>query len=158
MLNEEGAAQETEPEQGLDTVAIIEHLQDKGDLRYAKELLLNKIASDLFPPQRPALVTVKKTDLIAVAFKVSTHLGFIHNRQLTFPKKLIDNKILSAPVYDVHAHAYIGFIDMLDMVAHVLSALSEGELIQEQDIVKLLESRERFANDTCATLTGALKF
>jgi len=47
---------------------------------------------------------------------------------------------------------------MLDMVAHVLSALSEGELIQEQDIVKLLESRERFANDTCATLTGALKF
>jgi len=140
MLEDEGVSQETEPEQGLDTVAIVKHLKDKGDLCYARELLLNKIASDLFPPQRPALVTVKKTDLISVAFK-----------------KLIENGILSAPVYDVHAHAYIGFIDMLDMVTHVLNALNEGDIIPEQDIVTLLESKERFANDTCETLTDLSK-
>jgi len=131
-MQEGDSAQET----ALNTVAVVRAMPSKGDLRYLRELLKNKIASDLFPPQRQALVTVKKNDLISHAFK-----------------KLIDHGILSAPVYDMRTHAFIGFIDMVDMVAHVLNALSEGELTQEEDLTKLLESKERFANDTCETLT-----
>jgi len=120
---------------------IIEKLGDKGDLSYVRNLMLNKLAGDLFPPQRRILITVKKTDLISKAFKT-----------------LIDNHLLSAPVYDVKGHAYVGFIDMLDMVAHVLAALTEEEITGEPNMAELLESKRLcFANDTCGTITDLSK-
>ncbi len=75
----------------------------------------------LFPHHMPSMITVNKKDTMSSAFKT-----------------LIDNKILSAPVWDPHKHKFVAFVDMVDMVSASMEALSESELSSEADLGKLM--------------------
>jgi len=41
---------------------------------------------------------------------------------------LIDNKILSLPLYSIEKQSYIGFLDVVDIVHHVLNIINEDEI------------------------------
>jgi len=88
-----------------------------------------------FLPDKKTIITVKKTDTIAHAFKT-----------------IIDNKVLSLPVYDVQEHSYIGFIDILDIVAHALQVLKETEFIGGE-APRLVESEERFGGQKVSSVS-----
>jgi len=99
-----------------------------------KKSIFTGQVKDLFPDKK-TIITVKKTDSISHAFKT-----------------IIDNKILSVPVYDVHEHKYIGFIDILDIVAHTLQVLKETEFIGGE-APRLVESEERFGGQQVSSVS-----
>jgi len=110
--------------------------QDKEE--QSQSCLLRPISS-LFPSDKKNIITAHKNDHIASTFK-----------------KLIDNNILSCPVYDVKEHKYIGFIDMVDMVSHVLSVCQEAELMGGE-LSQILETQERFANSQSGSIADLSK-
>jgi len=93
----------------------------------------------ILPENRVSIITVKKTDLISHAFKV-----------------LIDNKILSVPVYDVKGHKFVGLIDVIDIVAHAITVLQESELMGGE-FPKLVESTERFGSQQVSSISDLSK-
>lgn len=51
-------------------------------------------------------------------------------------QRLIENKILSLPIFDVRRNKYIGFLDIVDIVHHFLDSLTETEVGQGFDSFK----------------------
>eukprot|EP01089_Gocevia_fonbrunei_P015671 TRINITY_DN4642_c0_g1_i1.p1 TRINITY_DN4642_c0_g1~~TRINITY_DN4642_c0_g1_i1.p1 ORF type:complete len:332 (+),score=75.39 TRINITY_DN4642_c0_g1_i1:178-1173(+) len=93
---------------------------------------LQQPISALFPDSLPTIATAKKKDHISKTFKT-----------------LIDHKILSCPVFNVAKQNYIGFIDMVDMVTHVINTCQESELMGGE-LPVIMENQERFTK----SLTG----
>jgi len=87
------------------------------------------------PENRATIITVKSTDTISHAFQT-----------------LIDNKVLSVPVYNVKEHMYIGFIDVVDIVAHALTVFKETEFMGGET-PRLLESGERFGGQQVSSVS-----
>jgi len=61
---------------------------------------------------------------------------------------LIDNKILSIPLYSINKQRYMGFLDIVDIVHHLLNTLNEGDVKTGYDNFK-----ERFSNVTCGDVS-----
>jgi len=98
-------------------------------------LLRETPVGSLFPHHMPSIITVNKKDTMSSAFQT-----------------LIDNKILSAPVWDLHKHKFVAFVDMVDMVSASMEALSESDLASEADLGKLMESAVQLRNKTVGEL------
>jgi CBS domain-containing protein len=90
---------------------------------------------NLFPEHRTKLITVKKEDSAAFGFKI-----------------LIENGILSAPVYDSLKKRYTSFIDMLDIVCYVIEA-SEGAELTGGQFRDLFLSGNSLNNVTCGQIS-----
>jgi len=68
-------------------------------------------------------------------------------------KILVKNNILSAPILDVEKNAYIGLIDMLDLVTFVVMIYKDLEAKGEvSDFFSVLESGERFVTQEVKTI------
>jgi len=88
---------------------------------------------ELSPPTKPRAF---KTGKEVLGHTMASSL--VHNQRLikgnakdpvvTGFRMLIDNKILSIPIYDVEKHAYVGFMDIIDVVHHFLAVLSKDEV------------------------------
>ncbi len=52
---------------------------------------------------------------------------------------MIDNKILSLPVYDPVEHMFTRFVDILDIVAYCINKFTETQL-QEENILSVMQS------------------
>jgi 5'-AMP-activated protein kinase regulatory gamma subunit len=102
-----------------------------------KQILQTTRVESLFPPTRRHIITVGSTDPITTAFKL-----------------LIENKILGVPVYDAKKKQYTGFIDMLDILHHALSTLSQAEIQNLGESGSGLYSNENFSAATCGELAG----
>lgn len=76
-------------------------------------------------PQRQKLIVIQTTDSIPKALKTLSH----HN-------------IYSAPVYDAKLDEYIGFIDMVDIVACIVEIFQETELLGEDFAEYTLDQKE----------------
>jgi CBS domain-containing protein len=61
---------------------------------------------------------------------------------------LIDNKILSIPLYSVSKQHYVGFLDIIDVVHHFLNVLNEKDVKEGYDSFK-----KRFAGVTCGEVS-----
>jgi len=90
-----------------------------------KFLQTTKVNS-LFPEGRISIVSVEDSDSIAAAFKL-----------------LVENKILSVPVYDRKRHMFTAFIDMLDIVTFCLKGLE-----QAQTTISILDN-DLFIKNNC---------
>jgi len=81
------------------------------------------------------VIDVNSTDSVLVGFQ-----------------RLIENKILSCPIFDERRQKYIGFLDIVDIVHHFLDSLTETEVDKGFDSFK-----SKFANVQCkdiADLSG----
>jgi len=74
-------------------------------------------------PERRAIISVTKRELVIDAWK-----------------KLIDNQVLSLPIYDNKVSHYVGFIDIIDMLDVVVNHFTEHEITatNESDIPKFV--------------------
>jgi CBS domain-containing protein len=90
----------------------------------ARDVMSQKL-SHLQPTTR--LVEAKTTDSIIDGFQL-----------------LIDNKILSIPLYSVNKQQYVGFLDIIDVVHHFLNVLNEDDLKEGYESFK-----KRFSGVTC---------
>jgi len=75
--------------------------------------------------------TVKTSDTIAEAFTL-----------------LIQNYILSAPVFDVEQNKYNAFLHMLDILAYIISALDEPSIASGKMGIEEVKSCTRFKKET----------
>lgn len=98
----------------------------------AKQLLINSTAGSIFPG-RPNIVYVTRTDPVSVAFQ-----------------KMIDNKILSVPVYDRAKNCFTCFLDMVDVVAFSVKQFVDTQT--SGDINKLLAT-PLFKTATCGEVS-----
>jgi len=71
-------------------------------------------------------------------------------------ERLVENKILSMPVYSPKAHKWVGFVDMIDLVHHALNELNitQSEL-QVSDLGQIFASK--FADQACSSIVGLSK-
>jgi len=104
----------------------------KGDK--VKNVLYTHIGK-LFPENKKTIITVKSGDTIPTAFKT-----------------LIDHNILSAPIYDVKSHKYIGFIDMIDLLTLAINVLTETNNISAHELSQIKDSK--FTNTTCSEISN----
>lgn len=104
-----------------------------------RDLLVGTQAGEL-QPERRAIVFVTKRELVIDAWK-----------------KLIDNQVLSLPIYDNKVSHYVGFIDIIDMLDVVVNHFTEHEITatNESDIPNLLRSRSVFASMTVSEAISA---
>lgn len=80
-------------------------------MSHIKQLLQGTRVDSLLPSgPRPSVVEILSTELPAAAFQ-----------------KLLDNDILSAPVYDVEAAKYTGFLDLRDLVSFTVYLYDEQQ-------------------------------
>jgi len=71
---------------------------------------------------------------------------------------LVDNHILSAPVYDNEKRKYIGFIDMNDFVTFIVQVYKEKkEGIEKEDFRKLLSQKRHFFTETVNRISDISK-
>jgi len=110
----------------LDVSAMSDSCEAKGNnclLDSFKTLFQAKCVKSLMS-DRP-VITVRSDEEPIVAFK-----------------RLVDNRILSAPVLDVRSHKYCGFLDVRDMVSFVVTISDfEEAKKQEEDEHKKLQSQ-----------------
>eukprot|EP01118_Nematostelium_gracile_P019596 TRINITY_DN913_c0_g1_i1.p1 TRINITY_DN913_c0_g1~~TRINITY_DN913_c0_g1_i1.p1 ORF type:complete len:345 (-),score=81.03 TRINITY_DN913_c0_g1_i1:82-1056(-) len=91
----------------------------------ASSYLRNTKISTVFPPTKHGIVSVEKKDSVTDGFK-----------------KLIENQILSVPLYDERHHQYTAFLDMLDFVHAIvgtgigLGSGSVGDLMSGSEQLK----------------------
>jgi len=73
-------------------------------------------------------------------------------------KTLVEKNILSAPVYNTKTHKWVGFVDMLDIVHHVLNVLkiSQSEL-DGMDFDQLISISTKFADAPCGSIVDLSK-
>jgi len=103
----------------------------------AKEFLRNTKVSSIFPAQRTKILKVKSDTALGDALQI-----FIHE------------KILSMPVYDDQGRTYIGFIDLLDVVYHIVETL-KGEQLTDAGFSLLMKTSHSLSNSTCGYVAGA---
>ncbi|KAL6045534.1 hypothetical protein QOT17_007624 [Balamuthia mandrillaris] len=108
----------------------------QGTMNEAKKWMVETRVGGLFPEGRGEIFSVNTTTPIPEAFKL-----------------LIKHKILSAPVYDIAAKKYIGWLDILDLVTHTINVLDESELMGGE-LPLDVESSERFSKQTCGSIVG----
>jgi len=65
----------------------------------------------------------------------------------------MQNNVLSAPVYDAEMSAYVGMIDMSDVVEFVLSSFQEAEVLGH-GFVAMMEQVERIHHAQARTCAG----
>jgi hypothetical protein len=70
-------------------------------------------------------------------------------------KKLIDNKILSVPLYDPRKQAYCAYIDMLDILYHALDIFDKNASLSHQ--YSALMHLDQFANIPCGKIANLSK-
>jgi len=92
-------------------------------------LLQNTQVGSLFPETLPSIVSVNDNDSLSTAFQT-----------------LIENNILSVPVWSIHKHRYTSFIDMVDIVSVCLNELTEDQLCNETDLTKLMDRAASLQN------------
>eukprot|EP01087_Luapelamoeba_hula_P023235 TRINITY_DN8505_c0_g1_i1.p1 TRINITY_DN8505_c0_g1~~TRINITY_DN8505_c0_g1_i1.p1 ORF type:complete len:312 (-),score=67.32 TRINITY_DN8505_c0_g1_i1:126-1061(-) len=69
-------------------------------------------------------------------------------------KVLVKHNILCAPIYDAEKNAYIGLVDMLDLVTFIVSIFKELETQGEvTDFFSVLESGEKFVTQEVKTIS-----
>jgi len=108
--------------------------EPKISVESAKDFLRNTKVSALFPENRTKIVTVQKDTPLSTGFKL-----------------LVDNGILSVPVYDSQRQTYTGFIDMLDMVHSIVEVCKEAE-ITGGGFNQLLSSSDQLKKKTCGQI------
>jgi len=97
------------------------------------------------PPIRPQTareIMVQRLSTLQPAHKLIeayTNDPLLHGFQL-----LIDNKILSVPLYSIEKQRYVGFLDIIDIVHHFLNVLNEEDVKEGYDSFK-----NRFSDVTC---------
>jgi len=106
----------------------------------AKEFLQQIKVFNLFPENRTKIIFVEKDDPLSTAFKL-----------------LIDNKILSVPVYNPKRDQFMGFLDMLDIVTHAFASVKG---LKGYNLDELLKNPS-FINSKCgdvASISGRNPF
>jgi len=69
-----------------------------------RQILSTTLAGSLFPAERTRIVSVWRSDPVAIAFQ-----------------KMISNNVLSVPVYDQMRRSFTHFLDMVDVVAFAVA-------------------------------------
>jgi len=132
---------------------------------------------ELSPPERPRAF---KTGLdvlnhTPVSSLLDSHLrlvkGYTKDPVLDGFRLLIENKILSIPLYDVERHSYVGFMDIIDVTHHILSSLSHDELnagfgawqkkfssVHNKDVMDLSHRDPWMGVDSSASLQATVNF
>jgi len=67
---------------------------------------------------------------------------------------LISNNILSVPLYDEKAHAYIGSLSMLDVVLHALDSLNDTEIDSVSFAINSISDKEAFRHSKAKDVAG----
>jgi len=94
----------------------------------------------LFPEEHGRIITVTADTTIGSVFKT-----------------LVENKILSAPVFNTKTHKWVGFVDMVDLVHHALNVLNIPKTeLDNADFDQLLSS-DKFANEPCGSIVDLSK-
>jgi len=102
-----------------------------------KDLLQKTQVGSLFPETLSTIVTVTDNDSLSTAFRT-----------------LIENNILSVPVWSVHKHRFTAFIDMLDIVAVCVDELTEDQLCHDTDLTSLMEKVDSLQNKKVGELAN----
>lgn len=89
-----------------------------------RELLSKAKVEELVFPMKDTRYMVQEPII-----QVESHTSVGETLQL-----MVDNRISAVPVYSDEKNKYLGFVDRLDFVAHILSQLSENENPGEEDI------------------------
>jgi CBS domain-containing protein len=89
-------------------------------------LILSKTRVERLLPKGRKIYVAERTETLPQAFQ-----------------KLVDRNVLSLPVLN-HEGKYHGFVDMLDIVKHVMSLFGDVEQTTMADLEKLFLSEERF--------------
>jgi len=130
----------------------------------------------LSPPVRPrafktGLDVLNHTAVSTLLDQRRLIKGNTKDSVLTGFRSLIDNKILSIPLYDVERHAFVGFMDIIDVTHHFLSALSQDEVnagfaawqkkfssVQNKDVMDLSHRNPWMGVDPSASLQAIVDF
>jgi 5'-AMP-activated protein kinase regulatory gamma subunit len=117
------------------------HLAEKGEvpniIKNAKDFLSDMKVADLLP-EHIRLVTASVDEPVCSVLK-----------------KLIDNKILSVPLYDPRKGRYNAYIDMLDILYHALDVFDK-DITQPHTYSALLKIKE-FADVPCGKIANLSK-
>eukprot|EP01112_Ceratiomyxa_fruticulosa_P001166 TRINITY_DN1115_c0_g1_i1.p1 TRINITY_DN1115_c0_g1~~TRINITY_DN1115_c0_g1_i1.p1 ORF type:complete len:314 (+),score=54.04 TRINITY_DN1115_c0_g1_i1:176-1117(+) len=100
-------------------------------------LLQSTQVGSLFPDTLPTIVTVNDNDNLSTAFQT-----------------LIENNILSVPVWDIHRHRFSSFIDMVDIVSVCVNELTEDQILNDSDLTSLMERVASLQNKKVGELTN----
>jgi len=66
---------------------------------------------------------------------------------------LVDNHILSAPVYDSEKKSYVGFVDMNDFISFVIRVYKEKkEAIEKENFRTIIAQSHRFSQETITNI------
>lgn len=103
----------------------------------AKDFLRNTKVSTLFPKDRPKILTVNSQTSVSEALEL-----------------LVSHKILSLPVFDDKQQNFSCFIDMLDIVNHIMESLKEAE-ITGGGFAEMLKTSEKLTKITVEDVGGA---